>query len=267
MSDLLIFVNKNVAIFDVLVSLVTAIITLVCVIFTFWQARIAQKALKTASMQMRVEKQPCIVYEDIKTEGTNCFWEDRRQLHINLTLQNIGDSPAMCVYVFSHLELQYAEDGNGIVDMYYLPDFVPYINVGSKADASIRYEEVEIDLLIEDLSIGAVKNAQRIKTDATRESYKGTVLVVETYYKNMLGQWFKNERHVEILDILERKEGGKKEIVDPPNSLKDDVWFELELIAPAFSLSNIQTVDEKEIKDRLIAFERDRPFVDTKSSI
>lgn len=265
MEDILYFINTYSGVLSVAVSLITAIITLIYVIFTYKQMRASQDALKMSVKQLKVDKQPCVVYKQIKTEGSNCFYKTRRQLHINMKLQNIGDSPAMSIYVFSHLKLQYSEKTMGIVDMEYLPDFVPFLEVGSKVNVSTRYETNEINMLLEDLTVASAKNIHRISTDASKSPYKNTDLVIEIYYKNILGQWFKNERCIEILDILERKENGETELVNPPNSLKDDVWFELQLIAPEFSQSDIIMVEENEIKDKLQEYSRYRPFIGNKS--
>ena len=113
-------------------------------------------------------------------------------------------------------------------------------------------------MLLEDLSVTSAKNVHRINTDATREAYKGVDLVIEIYYKNLLGQWFVNERHTEVLEVLERKENGKTQIVNPPNSLKEDVWFELQLIATAFSKCDIRMADKQEIKEKLEPYGRYR---------
>lgn len=262
MKEILNIINNYTGVLSVIVSLITATITLVYVIFTYRQMRAAQETLKMSIKQMKVDKQPCIVYKEIKTEGTNCFCKKRRQLHIKLKLQNIGDAPAMSIYVFSHLELKYSEEMVKSVNMDYLPDFVPFLKVGSKVDVSTRYETKEINLLLEDLSVAEAKNIHRINTNPAREPYKHTDLVIEVYYKNILGQWFKNERRCQILDILERKEDGKKEKVQPPNSLKDDVWFELQLIASSFSQSNIKMINEQEIIFRLEDYEQYRPFLE-----
>jgi len=240
-------------------SFLTAIITLVYVIFTYKQMRAAQNAIKMSDKQLKLDKQPCVVFDEITTAGTDCFYKTRRQLNVNMKLQNIGDSPALSVYVFSYLKFQYNGEDNR-VDMYYLPDFVPFLKVGIDVDVSVTYEEDEINKLLEDLSIAEAKNITRINTDASKTPFKHTSLVIEIYYKNLSGQWFKNVRSIEILGILEKKEDDERKIVSPANSLKDDVWFELELINPAFSSSNLVIIEEHEIKSKLQIYSDYRPF-------
>lgn len=253
-------INHYSGVLSVVVSSITAIVTLIYVVFTYNQMKAAKDGLKMSAKQIRTEKQPCIVYNEIYAQGTECFWKERRQLHIELKLENIGDSPAMSIYVFSHFKLQYANDPSDVVNMYYLPDFIPFLKVDSSVNASTRYEQNEIYRLLEDLSISHAKNIQRVKSDPTKPVYKCPELVVEIYYKNILGQWFKNERRTEILDVLEKTNDGELKRLYPPNALKDDKQFELQLIAQEFALSNISLVDEAEIHRKLEPFERDRPF-------
>lgn len=253
------FINTYSGVFNVIVSFLTAVITFVYVVFTYKQMRAAQNAIKMSDKQLKLDKQPCVVFDEITTVGTNCFYKSRRQLHIKMKLQNIGDAPALSIYVFSYLKLQHSGE-NDRVDMYYLPDFVPFLKVGTDTNVSVRYEEFEINKLLEDLSIAEAKNINRINTDATKSAFKGTCLVIEIYYKNISGQWFKNVRSIEILDILEKQEDEKRKTVSPPNSLKDDVWFELQLINPAFSNNYLVVVEEAEIKNKLQIYSEDRPF-------
>ena len=57
---------------------------------------------------------------------------------------------------------------------------------------------------------------------------------------------------------LANLENGKTQIVNPPNSLKEDVWFELQLIATAFSKCDIRMADKQEIKEKLEPYGRYR---------
>ena len=102
MMELVNLINQYSGLLNVMVAFITAIITLIYVIFTYKQMKASQDSLKLAIKQFKVDKQPCIVYKTIKSEGTHCFYKQRRQLHINLKIENIGDAPAMSIYVFSY---------------------------------------------------------------------------------------------------------------------------------------------------------------------
>lgn len=260
-------INHYSGVFSVAVSLITALVTLIYVVFTYKQMKAAQEGLKISAEQIKTEKQPCIVYDEIDAPGSECFWKERRQLHINLELENIGDSPAVSIYVFSYFKLQYVNEPSNIVNMFYLPDFVPFLKANSKASVSTRYEEREIYRILEDLGISHVKNMQRIKSDPTKSAYKSPELIIEIYYKNILGQWFKNERCIEVLDVLEKTEQGDFKALNPPDDLKEDMQFKLQFIAQEFGLSNLKLVDEDEIERKLKPFKRHRPFITSKDSV
>ena len=69
------------------------------------------------------------------TLGGKCFSGTRRQLHIDVELENVGDSPALTTYTFAYLELQntkHVKNGSNIVDMDYLPDFIKCIKANEK---------------------------------------------------------------------------------------------------------------------------------------
>ena len=100
MMELVNLINQYSGLLNVMVAFITAIITLIYVIFTYKQMKASQDSLKLAIKQFKVDKQPCIVYKTIKSEGTHCFYKQRRQLHINLKIENIGDAPV--IYALSN---------------------------------------------------------------------------------------------------------------------------------------------------------------------
>lgn len=71
-------------------------------IFTYKQMKASQDSLKLAIKQFKVDKQPCIVYKTIKSEGTHCFYKQRRQLHINLKIENI-EMLRLCLFMCFHI--------------------------------------------------------------------------------------------------------------------------------------------------------------------
>ena len=263
--EILQYINNNFSgILSVLVSAITAIITLVYVVFTFKQMKAAQKSAELASEQMRISNQPCVVVDIQNTSGSTCFPDStRRQLHIELEIENIGDSPALEVYALSHLELQHTKnvsDGSNIVDMYYYPDYKKYLRANTKETVSVRYETDEIHMLVEDLRYCYEKNMSRIRNNPYKHPYRGTILVVEIYYKNLLGQWFKNTFRQEINCLVDdnappRKTNNVDENRIPPCTLGRDTAFTLGLIAPRFSASGIELVEVDEVKERLTPYE------------
>ena len=105
MNEILYSINAYSGLLSIAVAVITAGITLVYVIFTYKQMKSAQSSSEAAIQQIKLSNQPCVIYEEINTYGTECFSGERRQLAIEVNLENVGDSPAISVYTFSKLQL------------------------------------------------------------------------------------------------------------------------------------------------------------------
>ena len=264
------FINTNLSgILSVVVSGITAVITLIYVVFTYKQMRATQKSVELTLEQMKTSNQPCVAVEIADTNGSACFTESgRRQLWIELKLENIGDSPALEVYVLSHMELQHTKnvsDGSNIVDMDYYPDYLKYIKPDATQTVDLRYETNEINMLVEDLRYCHEKNVHRLHTNPYKHHYHGTVLVVEVYYKNLLGQWFKNTLKQQISWLVDknappRKTNNLNENTIPPCLLKEDTEFTLQLVSNRFSPAGIELVNVEEIQEKLSPYQDELPF-------
>ena len=111
-------------------------------------------------------------------------------------------------------------------------------------------------MLVEDLRISHEKNVQRLIDNPSRMHYRGTILVVEIYYKNILGQWFKNIIRKEICWLNDKNAPPRKthninENTIPPCPLNDDTEFELNLISPRLSIYSTNLAEASEIEDKL----------------
>lgn len=263
--ELLQYIDANFSgVLSVAVSAITALVTLVYVIFTYKQMKASQASTETAIKQLQVSNQPCIITEISETCGSKCFSGTRRQLRVELNLENVGDSPALSVYAFAHLELQYTKhikSSSNIVEMDFLPDFIKCIKVGENGVASVRFETFEINMLVEDLRINYEKNMMRLRTNSYHPPYRGTVLVIETYYRNVLGQWFKNTIRQEILWLNDKHAAPRKtndinENTIPPRLLEQDTEFELQLVSPRLSVLSTELINSTVIEEKLEKYSR-----------
>lgn len=263
------YINENLSgVLSVAVAVIAAFITLVYVIFTYKQMKAAQNATEIAIKQLRLGNQPCIIAEIAQTYGSKCFSGTRRQLHIELTLENVGDSPALCVYTFAYLELQHTRNitnGSNIVNMDYVPDFNKCLKAGNQAKSFVGFETSEINMLVEDLRIEHEKNVQRLRVNPYQTPYRGTVLVIEIYYRNVLGQWFKNTLRQEIRWLNDknakpRKTNDINENTIPPCLLNENTEFELQLVSPKFSVFSTNLVEAKEIEHKLEQYKEDLKY-------
>lgn len=258
--ELLQYIDTNFSgVLSVSVSAITALVTLIYVIFTYKQMKASQVSTETAIKQLQLNNQPCIITEISKTYGSKCFSGTRRQLLVELNLENVGDSPALSVYVFAYLDLQHTKHkitSSNIVEMYFLPDFIKCIKVSEKVSASVHFETPEINMLLEDLKIAHEKNMTRVQVDPYQSAYLGTVLVIETYYRNVLGQWFKNTIRQEILWLNDlhaqpRKTNNLNENTIPPCTLDQDTEFELKLVSPRLSVLSTELIDSTIIEEKI----------------
>lgn len=263
------YINSNLAgVLSVVVAIITALITLVYVVFTYKQMKATQNATETAIKQIQLNNQPCIIAEILQTYGSKCFSETRRQLKIELELENVGDSPALSIYTFAYLELQHikhVKNESNIVNMDFLPDFTKCIKVGEKSKASVRFETFEINMLVEDLRINYEKNIERLRSNPCQPSYRGTVLVVEVYYRNVLGQWFKNTVRQEISWLNNthaepRKTHNINENTIPPCPLEQNTEFELQLVSPKLSVFATDLINVTEIEGKLEQYKRNLKY-------
>lgn len=287
-TDIIKNINNNYAnVIGFMVSFMTAIITTIYVIFTYKQVKVAEQSIALAeqsatysqlavtanqemvesmNQQIKQANNPCIVPEITKSHGTSCFYKTRRQLHINFEIKNIGDSPAISIYAFAWFKLKHTLcDGKDNVAMYFLPDYIPNLEVNKKNKFSVRFETDEIKALINDLSRAYSLNTERINTDPSKAAYPDTDLVLRIYYKNIAGQWYEVTYIREILSIevkgksFEDKKSNKTKIKAfeksvPPQSLDNRDVFELEFISEMFSLLDIKLVDEDKIEKLLSPF-------------
>lgn len=238
------YINTNLSgVLSAVIALITALITLVYVVFTYKQMKATQNATDTAIKQLQLNNQPCVIAEIFRTYGGKCFSGTRRQLHIDVELENVGDSPALTTYTFAYLELQntkHVKNGSNIVDMDYLPDFIKCIKAN---------EEKKL--------LYALK--------LYRPHYRGTVLVIEVYFRNVLGQWFKNTVRQEIAWLIDkhaepRKTHNINENTIPPRPLGQNTEVELQLVSPKMSVFQTDLIEAKVIEEKLLQYKDDLKY-------
>ena len=270
-KELLVVLNNEYSgLLTVMVAVITALITLMYVIMTYQQVKFSKMSVESVEKQIKLSSQPCIIPKIIATNGTACFGSgNRRKLHIDVELINVGTSPAINIYTIGYFNLFYTKNENSDkVDMYYYPDYMPTISAQDKRVASISFEEEEIDLLIKDLEIRHELNIERLDTDnnTTQSRFRGTNLVIKIYYKNLLGQWFEATLIQEVSwlndtskKLTEQESQNVNEYTIPPKKLKKDTEFKLQLISERFIPIDIKLVDIEIIKNIMKQYENGMP--------
>ena len=194
-------------------SIIMVIVTIIYVAYTKKQAYYAQKSVDAVMTQMKVEKQPCIVPSIIDSHGTafRTTKSLRMQLRFIVKLDNCGDAPATNIFTFAFIDLQNMKDRNGdniILIGSLLPDVVHAIMSGQTSTSSLLFETKEIDLLIKDLSATMNKNWEILSTNPSQEHIHGPNLIIKSFYRNIMGQWFTSTLRTEIawLDYMDKTE-------------------------------------------------------------
>lgn len=267
--EFLIEVNANYSgLLTVLVALITAFITLAYVHMAYKQFALSKLSLESAERQTKLNSQPCIIPKITETIGTELFTETRRQLHFNVELNNVGNSPAIAIFTIGHLKLRYTKhEDTDKVDMCFYPDFMPILSLNEKAIAGISFEAKEIELLVEDLEHAYRLNIERLKTDGHRPSYRGTNIVIKVYFKNLLGQWFESTLTREIawlIDLFKEKSDSHdlNKYTIPPKKLLKNTRFKLQLISERFSPADIRLIDADAVRNILDSYKNGMPGFD-----
>lgn len=271
-EDLIIFLNNlnqnYAAIITVIISAITAGTTIIYLYITNKQVYLSKQSIRAIEDQIRLGAQPCVIPKIESAEGTKCFTDyGRRQLHININVKNIGNSPAISLFAIGYLRLQHTKnERHRIVNMDFLPDYATNLSVQESENISIRFETKEIKLLIEDLKLNMNLNLERIRTNPTRPHYRGTEFVIQLLYKNIIGQWFESKLITEISWLINTSKNAPKnkthnlnENTIPPKELTPEMSFKLQFTAPRWSPIEVNTTDVQRVKNILAPYRENLP--------
>lgn len=257
--------NDYAMVVSLAISLITMVITLIYVLLTRKQVVAARDSVNAMREQLKLQQQPCVVISNLTSHGSKVLNESgRRQLTVYFDADNVGNSPALSIYFFSHIDLRYlmTEDRQRVfIKMFGLPEHFTHIGVNNKRYAFVHYEEKEIRMLIEDLSIAYQKNIERLKTNPSEYAFPGSTLVLEVYYMNSMNQWFCHKYTSEILWLNpingpSRESHNINETTIPPNKLTDPTEFHLQFTSEMFSTSEYRTVDYQELEQKIQEYGR-----------
>ncbi|MBE6122434.1 MAG: hypothetical protein E7190_06945 [Erysipelotrichaceae bacterium] len=267
MLRILQIINQEYAsILSCIISLITAITTIVYVVFTHHQMKATQETVKVMKDELKQNKQPCVTLSINKIESGPSLSNGRRQMVINFCVENVGDTPAISLFCISHLELQHCTDENGmkIIDMFSGPLYYSCLKIGEIKEARLHYENKQIKLLFNDLTIAMDENWKRIKSKPYSHHVRGTEIVIQAFYKNISGQWFETKLQQEVCwgyDTLteEKTKENINEFTFPPRELTENDRFQLCLASPYLSPQLIHMVNEDEATKVLEAYKKDWP--------
>ena len=226
-------------------SLIMVIVTVVYVCYTKRQADNSQESVNLLLKQIKTDKQPCILPEIVGSYGSafDTSTYARIQAGVNITLRNVGDAPAICVYTICECELQFTKDINGRkkrLSAALLPYYIQAISAQEIKEISIHFETKEVKRIIEELKKDMDMNWERIRTNPSREHYVGAIIILTVIYKNALGQWFKSIYKRELSWLAfdnppPQTTHNLNENTIPPKEIKSGDRFKMVFISPKYA--------------------------------
>lgn len=211
----------------VILTGVTVIIAIFSLIYTGIQVHYTKQSVEQIYKQIQLEKQPCVVPRVIDSSGVafDTGTYTRVQLSFDLEMENVGDAPALNVFVLSSIRLNLSSDSD--VEKQYLlasllPGYIQALKSDNKQKISIHYETPEMEELLHELEKATRKNLERIENNPSQWPYVGATLIVQVIYKNIMGQWCESVIQQDIADLIYEKSG--KNVTDDIGN--NEVWCE-----------------------------------------
>lgn len=272
MLDFLKHINTNYsALLSLLSSVIMVIVTIIYVVQTKRQADYAKESAELVAKQIKTDKQPCIVPSVVDSKGIAFDAGDytRIQLGFDISLENVGESPAINVYTLCAIELQQSKNSEGKeinLSAALLPNFVQAIAVRAKEEINIHFETDEVLDLVNELSIAMEKNWERIRTNPSKHHYVGANLNIKVLFKNIMGQWSESVISYEIawLEYLEPPKSSSHNInanTIPPLVIKEDDEFRAVLISQSYAPFAHKMVTDEYVKKIISQYKDESPWL------
>lgn len=271
-QDILKELNNNYAnILSLFSSIVMILVTGIYVVFTYRQAKYAKQSLDAVQKQFRAERQPCVVPSISCATGTS--WDTgeyiRRQLGVSIDLENAGDSPALTVFVIASLSINFPpENWDRTIPLYaaHGPDYLQVIPPNAKASARIIFENSELIPLYKSLETAMKLNLERIQVSPSKHAYRGAQVIIQTFYKNVLGQWYESKLTREISWFISKDKrpshsNNLNEFTYPPLLPDTGEHVEAQFISPRMSPLSVNMVSEDYVLSVLSEFIEDNPWI------
>ena len=263
MHSIIAFLEDHVALLSLVSSFCMLIVTSIYACITWWQTKYTKKTLIESIRQYREERQPYIVptIENVQGTAFDTSKYTRVQLSFKYKLENVGDSAAVTIYTFLYAKMEYEMD-HKLVYAHLLPHYEHSLKCGQIKRNRLHFETDAFRDIIEDLEISYTKNMKRIEIDASKSAFRGPTIILQTLYKNMVGQWFESVLEQELLDIEKPSKEQQKEIeVDGEiykirnpgkrvtnNNIKVGDIYEGGMINPSYSKLTRKMVDYDYVK-------------------
>lgn len=181
------FLLNNTNLFLLVSNIILVFVTGVYVYLT-------KKILDSTKKEIELSYSPVIGIE-IQDMKIGPMWgENRRELSVNLNLVNLGNAPAIRVWVDSEIILKFTDiRGEKIIPARFEPVQIPFIRQGdaiNNRNISQFFGNTCVSKLIFDFLQEDLKNRERLQNNPSQEPIHSSRLKVFVYYKNHLDQFF-----------------------------------------------------------------------------
>ncbi len=253
--------NDYASLISCLITLLTAVVTIMYVRFTYQTMKSTKESVDIMKQEYNMAKQPCVIANIKKVTSEPALDNGRRQMFVEIDLENVSDAPALSVYVMSSVVLKNIEQTQSkIINMYERsPYYFPYLKSDSSDVAYVHYENKAISSIFKDLEITMDLNTKRLREHPTQSAYYGPTLIIEVIYKNISGQWFKYDLSSRMLwayDDLTRKltKHNLNEFTYPPKEIDTSTKFTMLLESQHCMQTNIQAITDEDVTQLLNKF-------------
>jgi hypothetical protein len=167
---------------------------IILVIITGIYVYLTKKILESTKKEIDLSYSPVIGIQ-IQNMTISPVWGDnRRDFTVNLNLVNLGNAPAIRVWVDSAIILKFTDvSGEKIIPTRLGPAQIPFIRQGDSVNGGITaqfFGNTCISKLIFDFLQEDLKNRERLQSNSNQEPIKSSKLKIFVYYKNHLDQYF-----------------------------------------------------------------------------
>lgn len=272
MLDFIKIINNDYAdVLSLLASLIMVIVTIIYVVHTHRQVYYARQSAELVGKQIKIDKQPCVVPNVVDSFGSAFDTSSyvRKQLGFDVKLKNVGDSPAINIYTFADIELQFTHDAEGNkkrLSAALLPSFTQALSAEGETDVNILFETSEINALIWELGISLEKNWERIKNNPSQSNFCGANLIISVLFKNIMGQWYESTISYEIewleyLNPPEQKTKNLNENTIPPKEICVGDKYKAVLSSGHLAPFEVKMISEETVIKLLQKYREESPWL------
>lgn len=195
---------------------VSASATVLLVVITGIYAYLTRKILKATLRHSNLALNPVIGIQVRKIAISTVFGPDRRNMGVELDLTNVGNAPAIEVFVDGEIILERSRIKNeNSIPARFEAQVIPFIRPGQDVeDHSLSFGNTLLTHLFDDFRESERLNIHRIETEPSREPYTASRLKVFIHYKNSLDQHFISTYEAR-LGMYEPEKGFKLKVPGP----------------------------------------------------